>query len=134
MLVGAQARVDGVMHVIRDRERLIKQIKANDCYDTYQNRTPRPVDGLAADAVVITHPREADVFILEPGYSQSTQSMELSVEVDPPVAEVKWLVDGELVESAPWPYGGSWKLDRGSHTVQAVAGGRRSEPVRFEVR
>jgi penicillin-binding protein 1C len=93
-----------------------------------------PAEGLAAGAMVITHPRNADVFVLEPGYSQETQSMELAVEVDPPVAEIKWLVDGELVETSEWPYGGSWRLDKGTHTVQAVAGTRRSESVAFEVR
>jgi penicillin-binding protein 1C len=93
-----------------------------------------PPDGVAADAVVITHPLPDDVFVLEPGYARATQTLALAAEVDPPVGEVTWTVDGRVVTRSGWPYVGAWALERGAHEIVAVAGGRRSEPVRVEVR
>jgi membrane carboxypeptidase/penicillin-binding protein PbpC len=86
------------------------------------------------DAVVVVHPSPGDVFLVEPGYDRSTQSVELSAEVDPPVGEVRWLVDGREVSRNEWPYTGVWTLEPGEHQVVVVAGDRRSEPVSFAVR
>ena len=93
-----------------------------------------PFDRVTPDAVVVVHPSPGDVFLVEPGYDRSTQSVELTAEVDPPVGEVRWLVDGREVSRNEWPYTGSWTLEPGEHHVVAVAGDRRSEPVSFAVR
>ncbi len=92
-----------------------------------------PPDGLTVDALVVVHPNPGDRFLIEPGYDRSTQTLELSVEVDPPVPSVDWYVDGVKVASAPWPYTASWPLKPGEHVVQAVAAGKRSEPVTYTV-
>ncbi len=93
-----------------------------------------PFDGLAADAVVITHPRPHDVFILEPGYAQNTQSLALKAEVEPALPEVVWLLDGHPIATAAWPYDATWALSPGRHHIEAQAGNKRSEPVAIEVR
>ena len=93
-----------------------------------------PHDGQAVDAVVVTHPRRDDVFLVEPGYDRRTQTLELSVEVDPPVPAVTWVVDGQSVGESPWPYEASWALEPGEHEVWVEVAGERSEAVRFSVR
>ncbi len=93
-----------------------------------------PPDAVAVDAVVVTHPMADDVFLVEPGYALATQTLELSVEVDPPVPTVTWLVDGQPVAEPAWPYQAAWPLEPGAHTVQVRVGERASEPVAFEVR
>ncbi len=47
---------------------------------------------------------------------------------------ITWLLDGEAVARAEWPYGATWKLARGHHRLELAGGGRRSDPVEFEVR
>ena len=91
-------------------------------------------DTVAADAVNITHPLAGDIFLVEPGYDRATQSVALQVEVDPPVPDVQWWVDGQLRSTVAWPYQASWNLSHGEHVAIAVAGDRRSDPVSFTVR
>lgn len=93
-----------------------------------------PARGVVPRAVVITWPRANEVFLLEPGYSRSTQSLELAAEVDPPAPRLSWRVDGEEVASAGWPYQARWALSPGRHRLEAWADGRRSEAVEVEVR
>ncbi|MBK8011619.1 MAG: penicillin-binding protein 1C [Deltaproteobacteria bacterium] len=93
-----------------------------------------PKDGKVKNAVVITHPKTDEVFLLEPGYAASTQSVALEAEVDPPAASLRWLIDGREVAAAEWPYGAYWTLERGRHALVAVAGTSSSEPVEIEVR
>ncbi len=90
--------------------------------------------GQVADALVITNPRNHEVYIVEPGYDPHTQSLRLSGEVDPPVDEVSWLIDGVRIASVGWPYEASWRLHPGSHRIEMQAGNRRSEAVVLEVR
>jgi membrane carboxypeptidase/penicillin-binding protein PbpC len=84
--------------------------------------------------VVITSPCQGDVFVVEPGYVRATQSVRLSAEVDPALPLVTWLVDGEMVAAAGWPYDAAWQLETGRHTLTVVAGDMRADPVEFEVR
>jgi penicillin-binding protein 1C len=86
-----------------------------------------PRDGTIPDAVVVTYPREREVFVVEPGYDATTQTLAFTAQIDPPTDTPAWLVDGK-------PAGAVWQLERGTHQVVAVAGGRTSDPVRFEVR
>lgn len=86
-----------------------------------------PEHGAIANAVVITYPRDHEVFVLEPGYDRATQTLPFAAEIDPPVAAPTWLVDGKPAPAA-------WPLEVGKHRVTVVAGGRTSDPVDFEVR
>jgi len=86
-----------------------------------------PASGAVPDAVVITYPRDREVFLVEPGYDVSTQTLAFAAEVDPPSAPATWFVDGVAASS-------TWQLQPGKHRLVAVAGGRTSDPVEFEVR
>jgi hypothetical protein len=67
------------------------------------------------------------VFLVEPGYAAHTQTVALTAELDPPGAPITWLVDGRAAASP-------WQLQPGRHRLEAVAAGRASAPVEFEVR
>ena len=89
------------------------------------------------DALLITVPREADIFLIEPGYERRTQSLRLEAEIDPPVEEVTWIVtSGDEIQKmrVSWPYAATWQLAPGRHHVQVVAPNRQSELVYFEVK
>ena len=92
-----------------------------------------PRTGPAAGAVVITWPRQGEVFLIEPGYSRSTQSLALTAEADQQ-AEVRWLMDGREVAKASITERPLWALAKGVHSIEAEVRGRRSAPVTFEVR
>ncbi|MCW5801536.1 MAG: penicillin-binding protein 1C, partial [Deltaproteobacteria bacterium] len=94
-----------------------------------------PASGLIAGTPVVTFPRPGEVFLVEPGYAAETQTVALTAELDPPAAGVTWLVDGRVVGSAAQaPYALPWQLRRGPHRVEAIAAGRTSTAVEFEVR
>jgi penicillin-binding protein 1C len=93
-----------------------------------------PQKGPVPGAVVITWPRPGEVFLIEPGYARRTQTLKLSAEVEPRLAAVTWLVDGQPVRQAAWPYDASWALQPGRHRLEVVAQGLRSDPVDIEVR
>jgi penicillin-binding protein 1C len=93
-----------------------------------------PPEGITADALVITSPRKGEVYLLEPGYERRTQTLRFSGEVDPLLPEVTWLVDGREVGTAQWPYETDWLIAKGRHTLEMVGGGKRSDPIPFEVR
>jgi penicillin-binding protein 1C len=86
-----------------------------------------PASGAVPGAVVITYPRDREVFVVEPGYDVATQTLAFAAEVDPPGPPATWLVDG--VAARP-----TWQLQPGKHRLLAVAGGRTSDPIEFEVR
>jgi hypothetical protein len=60
-----------------------------------------PAQGLTAKAVVVTSPRQGDVFLLDLGYEKSTQSVELGAEVDPALLKATWLLDGHDLAVVP---------------------------------
>ncbi len=93
-----------------------------------------PADGPIAGALVITYPREGEVFLIEPGYDRRTQTLPMTAEVDPPLANVTWLIDGKPYATAEWPYQTSWPLAPGKHRLEVTAHGHRSDPIAFEVR
>lgn len=93
-----------------------------------------PLDGIVADALVVTSPKRGDIYIVEPGYEQTTQTIRFTGEVDPPLPEVTWLVNGKPVGKSSWPYTLVWQLERGRHRVRMVKGEKMSEVVEFEVR
>ncbi|HUI70171.1 MAG TPA: hypothetical protein VL354_06590 [Spirochaetia bacterium] len=82
----------------------------------------------------VISPRPGDVYVIEPGYSRATQSIELAAQARRRVPAVDWYVDGRLFTRAQWPYDATWLLEKGTHVAIAVSGGSKSRPVRFEVR
>ena len=93
-----------------------------------------PPHGLTANALVITRPRNGEVYLLEPGYDIRTQTLQLSGEVDPVLPEVSWWLDGQKVTAASWPYEANWQIAKGRHHLVMKGGGRQSDPVEFEVK
>ena len=93
-----------------------------------------PSAGVIPGALVITYPRPGEVFLIEPGYDPRTQTLGLTAEVDPPLPEVTWHLDGRPLAAARWPYDTTWQLRPGPHTLELIAAGKRSDPISFEVR
>ncbi|MGD2091055.1 MAG: transglycosylase domain-containing protein [Candidatus Aminicenantes bacterium] len=93
-----------------------------------------PPNGITANALVITRPRNGEVYLLEPGYDISTQTLQLSGEVDPVLPEVSWWLDGQKVTASSWPYEANWQMAKGRHHLVMKGGGMQSDQVEFEVR
>jgi penicillin-binding protein 1C len=93
-----------------------------------------PRTGPAAGSVVITWPRQGEVFVIEPGYARSSQSLALTAEADLAQAEVRWIMDGREVATASIAQRPLWALAPGRHSLEAEVRGRRSAAVSFEVR
>ncbi|MCP4213121.1 MAG: hypothetical protein GY765_00625 [bacterium] len=93
-----------------------------------------PPDGITANALVVTSPRNNDVFLLEPGYERNTQTLRLEGEVNPSLPEVVWLVDGKKTSKKSRPYDADWPMTKGRHTLQMMGGGMKSDTVHFEIR
>jgi membrane carboxypeptidase/penicillin-binding protein PbpC len=92
-----------------------------------------PATGPIPGAVVITYPRDGEVFVVEPGYDRHTQSLELTAEAESLVERVTWSIDGEPISSSRWPYTAAWRLRRGRHVVAVNARGQSGDSVAFEV-
>jgi membrane carboxypeptidase/penicillin-binding protein PbpC len=86
-----------------------------------------PRKGPVHGEVVVKWPRAGEVFLLEPGWDERTQTLELRAEAEGIAPDVRWFVDGSAVPS-------EWPVRRGQHELFAEAGGRRSQVVTFEVR
>jgi penicillin-binding protein 1C len=93
-----------------------------------------PASGPVPGAVVITSPRAGEVFVIEPGYDPSTQSVELRAETDATTDRITWLVDGRTVARTGWPHRASWTIAPGRHVLEARAPGKDPARVTFEVR
>jgi penicillin-binding protein 1C len=100
--------------------------------------SPRRENGVPAKALAgpvrIDGPREGDVYIIEPGYNLKTQTIALSAVCSGRPDHVDWYIDGRYYARALWPYGSSWLLQKGKHTVKASDGRTESQEVAFEVR
>jgi penicillin-binding protein 1C len=92
-----------------------------------------PREGFAKSKALVTFPRSGERFALDPGQSAQRQRIRLTAQVDAGVGQVTWMVDGERVGKARWPYTLSWSLKPGDHNVQVVAAGKRSPAVAFQV-
>ncbi len=93
-----------------------------------------PESGPIPGSVVITYPRDGEVFLVEPGYDRRTQSLPLSAEAESMVDRVTWTLDGQPLRTVSWPYGAEWPLRRGRHQLRVSANGQRGDQVSFEVR
>jgi len=92
-----------------------------------------PFDAAGRAAVAVAAPADGDAFVLSPELPRRFQSLELRCAVAGAPAEVVWEVDGREHARVAAPYTASWRLEPGEHRIQAVAGGRRSAPVRVSV-
>lgn len=92
-----------------------------------------PLDGPIPGSVVITYPRDGEVFLIEPGFARDTQSVRMSALVSGAVDAVTWTVDDRRVAVADWPYDAHWPLAPGRHTLEVSAPGQRGHRVAFDV-
>lgn len=95
-------------------------------------RAPRGRENQAR--LAIASPRSGDIYVIEPGYDPSTQTVELSAQSRFKIANVDWWIDGTFWQRSSWPYRGTWPLEKGKHTVQLRSDNLLSELVGFEVR
>lgn len=93
-----------------------------------------PQSGEVPGSVVITYPRDGEIFLIEPGFARATQSVRLAARADGIVPKVTWTVNGQPVAQSEWPYIAQWPLTPGTHTLIASAPGQRASRVQFEVR
>ncbi|HEX6274224.1 MAG TPA: penicillin-binding protein 1C [Polyangiaceae bacterium] len=97
--------------------------------EAFSPRCPGALDA-ADEAPVIAYPRDGARFHLDPGSSK--QEIVFAARAAEGRA-VRFLLDGRAVGSAHAPFRVAWTLERGRYRLEAVAGERKSEPVRFEV-
>lgn len=91
-----------------------------------------PATGTVRGALVVTYPRDHEVFVIEPGYDARVQTLSFAAEIDPPVPEATWIVDGERYaralrgdlaassRQAPRPRRGRWPVERGHRARSAL--------------
>ncbi len=84
----------------------------------------------------ITYPADGASYRLDPDTPRRFQSLPLQAAVLPPVGEVEWLVDGEPLGRAAWPYALRLPLQPGTHRLQVALPGSelRSAAVTITVR
>ena len=93
-----------------------------------------PASGPIPGALVITRPRDGEVYVIEPGYDRETQTLRLSAQAESLVESITWRVNGRRVARASWPYAADWPLEPGVHKVSVSAPGQRPHEVTVEVR
>ena len=73
---------------------------------------------------------------MDPDTPARFQSLPLQAAVQPPVREVEWLVDGQTLGTAAWPYALRLPLRPGTHRLQLALPGSplRSAAVTITVR
>ncbi len=67
----------------------------------------------------IVAPSDGLNLLRDPSVPARLSTIALQVEVDPPVPEVLWTIDGKPYQLAPYPYTVRWPLQSGQHLVQA---------------
>ncbi len=70
-------------------------------------------------AVTITSPQDGSRVVADPEIPADMATIALSVEVDPPVDQVLWSVDGEPYALVEAPYTARWPMVPGEHVFQA---------------
>jgi penicillin-binding protein 1C len=83
----------------------------------------------------IVAPGSGVTLLRDPTLPAERSTIALQVEVNPPVPEVLWLVDGKPYKLVPYPYTTRWPLQSGEHSIQASMPLTRevSAPVRIRV-
>lgn len=93
-----------------------------------------PASGAIPGSVIITRPREGEVYLIEPGHDRATQTLRLEAQAEALAGAVTWSIDGRAVRRARWPYAANWPLEPGIHRVAVNAPGQRGHEVTIEVR
>lgn len=84
---------------------------------------PRPpgvvaaVDLAKAPVVRITAPHTGERYTADSEDAGTTVGLE--ADVDPPVAQVVWVIDGEPFATVDWPYATRWPITPGEHRIEA---------------
>jgi len=90
----------------------------------------------SAPALFIRSPQDGLRVVPDPEVPRELATLSLSVEVDPPVEQVLWYVDGQPFALVEAPYTARWPLQPGEHSFQARVPfqGGASEQVRVVLR
>jgi penicillin-binding protein 1C len=94
------------------------------------------VDRPAAHRLRVLSPEAGAELFIDPEAPPGRSTIALTAEVDPPAAEVLWLLDGEPLELVGHPYTLRWTLAPGVHRFQVTvpATGDASPPVEVTLR
>ncbi|MDH3976840.1 MAG: penicillin-binding protein 1C [Deltaproteobacteria bacterium] len=82
----------------------------------------------------VINPRDEEVYIYEPGYSEETQSIELRALVKVYTENLYWYVNDKILEPAKWPYKASLPMKPGTYAISFGTAKDRSEPVSITVK
>jgi penicillin-binding protein 1C len=78
-----------------------------------------PFEQLLSATILIEEPRSGGTFLIDPDTPRPLQTLSLRAQVNPPVSEIVWQVDGKPFTSVAYPYTARWPLTSGTHTIQA---------------
>lgn len=97
---------------------------------------PRKVSpGAQEDSrLVIQKPRTGDVYLLEPGYRRSTQTIPFRALAQDTKFPVTWILNGQEIGESLWPFQKDWPVRPGKYELKLRQSGYVSDPVFFEVR
>jgi penicillin-binding protein 1C len=89
----------------------------------------------AKSALRIVSPSNGLKLLRDPTVPAAHNTIALQVEVEPPLREMLWLVDGKPFRLAPYPYTVRWPLQVGDHVIQArsTLSTEMSAPVNIHV-
>ena len=110
-----------------------EQLVYQDCYREWAGEKYQPeriqIEGHSGLKVVF--PSSGDVFKLDPGLSQSSQSLSLEASIPSQVSEVKWIYDGKVIISSDRP---QLDLAPGRHSLYLIGrkNGRQIKSPRVE--
>ncbi len=80
---------------------------------------PHALRSLDAPAVTITAPQNGSRVVADPEVPAAWATLALTVEVDPPVDQVLWSVDGQPYALVEAPYTARWPMAPGEHVFEA---------------
>jgi penicillin-binding protein 1C len=91
--------------------------------------------GSGSHALHIVAPRDGLNLLHDPTLPPLRNTIALQVEVDPPIPEVLWSVDGKPYKLVAYPYTLRWPLQVGEHVMQASMPltRERSQPIHIKV-
>lgn len=87
----------------------------------YTQTAPLPSSRVYTDStrLSIAFPDEGDVFAIDPVLRPEFQTVSLEAVVPRDIELLTWILDGAVVASVDAPFGFSWQLEQGDHTLCA---------------
>lgn len=85
-------------------------------------------------SVTITSPKDGDIFLIEPGYDRTTQSILLEAQVNHPSDTLSWIINDELHQEIPWPYDSHFLSVKGTFTITARSTQGYEDSITIEIR